>query len=172
MNPAIVWLTGLSGAGKSTTADALRAHLAARGHKACILDGDELRRGLSRDLGFGDAARVENIRRAAEVARILAEAGIVTIVSLISPFRKERDEARRIAGAIRFVEVYVDAPLAVCEHRDPKGLYARARAGLIPNFTGIDSAYEAPIDPDVHLRTDQATPEAGAALIAEAIGLG
>lgn len=168
---AIVWLTGLSGAGKSTTAEALRDLLAARGHRICILDGDELRKGLSRDLGFGDAARVENIRRAAEVARIFADAGVVTVVSLISPFRKERGEARAIAGSVRFIEVYVDAPLPVCEGRDPKGLYRKARAGLIPNFTGIDSAYEAPLAPDIHLRTNEATPQDGAAIIAAALGL-
>ncbi|GJD32657.1 Adenylyl-sulfate kinase [Methylobacterium adhaesivum] len=170
MKPAIIWLTGLSGAGKSATAEALRDLLAARGHRATILDGDELRQGLSRDLGFGDAARIENIRRAAEVARILARADIVTIVSLISPFRKERAQARAIAGEIPFLEVYVDAPLAVCEERDPKGLYRRARAGLIPNFTGIDSAYEAPLEPDLHLHTDAGTPQDGAARVAAALG--
>jgi len=169
MKPAIIWLTGLSGAGKSATAEALRELLAARGQRATILDGDELRQGLSRDLGFGDAARVENIRRAAEVARILARADIVTIVSLISPFRKERAQARAIAGEIPFLEVYVDAPLAVCEARDPKGLYRRARAGLIPNFTGIDSAYEAPLEPDLHLHTDAGTPRDGAARVAAAL---
>ncbi|WP_244472920.1 MULTISPECIES: adenylyl-sulfate kinase [unclassified Methylobacterium] len=168
--PAIVWLTGLSGAGKSATAEALQDLLAAQGHQATILDGDELRQGLSRDLGFGDAARIENIRRAAEVARILARSGIVTIVSLISPFRKERAQARAIAGEIPFLEVYVDAPLAVCEKRDPKGLYRRARAGLIPNFTGIDSAYEAPAEPDLHLHTDAGTPQDGAARVAVALG--
>jgi adenylyl-sulfate kinase len=169
MKPAIIWLTGLSGAGKSATAEALRALLAARGQRATILDGDELRQGLSRDLGFGDAARIENIRRAAEVARILARADIVTIVSLISPFRKERAQARAIAGDIPFLEVYIDAPLAVCEARDPKGLYRRARAGLIPNFTGIDSAYEAPLEPDLHLHTDAGTPGDGAARVAAAL---
>lgn len=169
MRPAIVWLTGLSGAGKSTTAEALRDLLAERGHRTIILDGDELRRGLSRDLGFDDAARVENIRRAAEVARISADAGIITIVSLISPFRAERAQARAIAGRTRFIEVYVDAPLETCETRDPKGLYRKARAGLIPNFTGIDSAYEPPRQPDIHLHTDQARPRDAAEIIVRSL---
>lgn len=167
--PAIVWLTGLSGAGKSTTALALRARLAREDRACFVLDGDELRTGLCRDLGFTDADRVENIRRAAEVARLMASAGLIAIVSLISPFRRERAEARELARGIRFLEVFVDAPLRVCERRDPKGLYRRARAGLIPNFTGIDSAYEPPETPDLHLHTDASTPEAGAEIVVEAL---
>ena len=171
MTAAIVWLTGLSGSGKSTTAAAVKDFITACGHKSVILDGDELRRGLNRDLGYSDAARIENIRRTAEVARILADAGIITIVALISPFRAERAEARTIAGTIRFIEVYVDAPLETCERRDPKGLYRRARAGLIPNFTGIDSSYEPPLHPDIHLRTDLETPDNSARIIAARLEL-
>lgn len=118
-----------------------------------VLDGDNLRHGLNRDLGFSAADRAENIRRAAETARLMAEAGLVVVVSLISPFREERAMARRIAGDVPFLEVFIDTPLAVCEARDPKGLYDRARAGKIPDFTGISAPYEAPEAPDLVIRT-------------------
>ncbi|MER2248577.1 adenylyl-sulfate kinase [Methylorubrum podarium] len=164
--PAIAWLTGLSGAGKSTIADAVDRGLTEAGRSTMVLDGDNLRQGLNRDLGFTAADRVENIRRAAEAARLMADAGLVVIVSLISPFRAERAAARAIAGDIPFLEVFIDTPLAVCEARDPKGLYDRARAGKIPNFTGISAPYEAPEAPDLALQTrNQSVMESAQPLI-------
>jgi bifunctional enzyme CysN/CysC len=146
-----VWLTGLSGSGKSTIARELEGVLHARGRHAFVLDGDTLRTGLNRDLGFSREDRAENVRRTAEAARLLCDAGLVAIVALISPFRAERDSARAIVGPDRFVEVHVDTPLEVCETRDVKGLYARARTGEIPEFTGISSPYEPPAAPDLVL---------------------
>ena len=157
--PAIVWFTGLSGSSKSTVANLIEKRLAAEGHHAYILDGDNVRHGLNKDLGFTEEARVENIRRVAEVARLMADAGLIVIVSFISPFRNERRLAREIAGDVAFAEVYVDTPLEVCEARDPKGLYARARRGEIKNFTGIDSPFEAPEHPEVVLHGASETPE-------------
>ncbi len=147
----IVWFTGLSGSGKSSIANLLEKRLTAEGRHAYILDGDNVRHGLNKDLGFTEAARVENIRRVAEVARLMADAGLIVLVSFISPFEKERRLAREIAGDIDFVEVYVDTPIEVCEARDPKGLYRRARAGEIKNFTGIDSPFEPPQTPELVL---------------------
>ena len=147
----VVWFTGLSGSGKSTIANIVEKRLTAEGRHAYILDGDNVRHGLNKDLGFTDEARVENIRRVAEVARLMADAGLIVLVSFISPFRNERRLAREIAGDIAFTEVFVNTPLEVCEARDPKGLYARARRGEIKNFTGIDSPFEAPESPDVVL---------------------
>ncbi len=149
--PRIVWFTGLSGSGKSTVANLIEKKLAAEGRHAYILDGDNVRHGLNKDLGFTDEARVENIRRVAEVARLMADAGLIVLVSFISPFRNERRMAREIAGDIAFTEVYVNTPLEVCEARDPKGLYAKARRGEIANFTGISSPYEAPERADLVL---------------------
>jgi len=157
--PAIVWFTGLSGSGKSTVANLIEKRLAAEGRHAYILDGDNVRHGLNKDLGFTEDARVENIRRVAEVARLMADAGLIVIVSFISPFRNERRLAREVAGDVTFAEVYVDTPLAVCEARDPKGLYARARRGEIKNFTGIDSPFEAPEHPEIVLHGATETPE-------------
>jgi bifunctional enzyme CysN/CysC len=151
--PAIVWLTGLSGAGKSTIANLVEGKLTAQGRHCYVLDGDNVRHGLNRDLGFTAEDRVENVRRVAEVARLMADAGLIVIVSLISPFARERMMARQIAGETDFVEVYVSAPLAVCETRDPKGLYRKAREGVLVNFTGIDAPYEAPDAADVVLDT-------------------
>lgn len=151
--PVIAWLTGLSGAGKSTIADAADRGVTEAGRSSIVLDGDNLRLGLNRDLGFKAEERVESIRRAAEAARLMADAGLVVIVSQISPFRAERATARAIAGDIPFLEVFIDTPLAVCEARDPKGLYERARAGQITNFTGISAAYEVPEAPDLALNT-------------------
>jgi bifunctional enzyme CysN/CysC len=148
---AVVWLTGLSGAGKSALANNLARRLHAMGRLAYVLDGDNLRHGLNRDLGFTQADRVENIRRAAEVARLLADAGLIVITAFISPFRSERDFARSLLPAGQFMEVHVDVPLAVAEARDAKGLYAKARRGELPNFTGIDSPYEPPTQPELHL---------------------
>jgi bifunctional enzyme CysN/CysC len=157
--PAIVWFTGLSGSGKSTVANLIEKRLAAEGRHAYILDGDNVRHGLNKDLGFTEEARVENIRRVAEVARLMADAGLIVIVSFISPFRNERRLAREVAGDVTFAEVYVDTPLEVCEARDPKGLYARARKGEIKNFTGIDSPFEAPEHPEIVLHGATETPE-------------
>jgi bifunctional enzyme CysN/CysC len=156
---AVIWLTGLSGSGKSTLAMGLERELFAKGRQVYVLDGDALRSGLNNDLGFGPEARVENIRRTAEVARLFADAGLVVITSLISPYAAEREKARHIVGA-NFHEVYVKADVATCEARDPKGLYARARAGEIKNFTGIDAPYEAPAKADLEIDTGAVTPEA------------
>jgi bifunctional enzyme CysN/CysC len=151
--PCCVWFTGLSGSGKSTIANRLERRLFAEGRHTYLLDGDNVRHGLNRDLGFTEADRAENIRRVAEVARLMVDAGLVVLVSFISPFRAERRFARSLFNEGEFVEVFVDTPLDECERRDVKGLYAKARGGLLPNFTGIDSPYEAPEHPDVHLQT-------------------
>lgn len=152
--PVILWFTGLSGAGKSTIANLLDRQLYELGRHSFVLDGDNVRQGLSRDLGFGDAHRVENIRRVAELARLMADAGLIVLACLISPFRIDRAMAREIAGEVPFFEVFIDAPLETCESRDPKGLYGRARAGEVVNFTGISSRYEPPEAPEIRLRTD------------------
>lgn len=151
--PVTIWLTGLSGAGKSTIANALEVALAGAGRHTYLLDGDNVRQGLCKDLGFSDNDREENIRRIAEVARLFVDAGLIVITAFISPFRADREMARKIIGNGSFIEVFVDTPLPECERRDPKGLYSKARAGLIPNFTGIDSAYEAPAAPQIRLDT-------------------
>jgi len=172
--PFVLWLTGLSGAGKSTIAALLLPQLAARGLQPTLLDGDHLREGLCADLGFSDADRRENVRRASEVARLMAGAGLTVVAAFISPFRSDRDAARQRLPAGRFVEVFVDAPLAVAESRDPKGLYRRARAGGLPNFTGIASPYEAPLQPDIHVDTSRVTPAQAAAQVMtelQALGL-
>lgn len=157
--PHVLWLTGLSGAGKSTIARGVDAELHRRGLHGYVLDGDRLRRGLNSDLGFSAEDRTENIRRVAEVASLMVEAGLIVICSFISPFRADRGLARALFEPGRFLEVYVDAPAAVTETRDPKGLYARARRGEIRNFTAVDSPYEVPERPEVHLETTVATPE-------------
>ena len=151
----VVWFTGLSGSGKSTLSREVERELFERGLHAFLLDGDNLRRALNADLGFSPEDRAENIRRTAEVARLLAMSGQVTITAFISPYREDRENARAIAAAsgCEFFEVFIDAPLAVCEQRDPKQLYRRARAGEIKQFTGVDAPYEAPAAPDVHVRT-------------------
>jgi adenylyl-sulfate kinase len=151
---AVIWLTGLSGAGKTTLADIAERALFEQGRQVWVLDGDSLRRGLCADLGFSPEDRKENVRRAGAVASLFAEAGLICIAALISPYRSERELARRIAPKDRFLEVYLNAPLAVCEKRDPKGLYARARAGEIKDFTGISAPYEPPEKADLELRTD------------------
>jgi adenylyl-sulfate kinase len=163
----VVWLTGLSGSGKSTLTRALEGHLFARGMQTFVLDGDNLRHGLNSDLGFLPADRMENIRRVAEVAALLASAGQVCLISLISPYLKDRLNARRIAQSAgsEFVEVFVDAPLDICEQRDPKNLYKRARAGEIHDFTGVDAPYELPENPETHVRTNVLSIEASVELI-------
>ena len=151
----VIWLTGLSGSGKSTIANELAIKLQEKGKLSYILDGDNVRMGLNKDLGFSDDDRKENIRRIAEVAKLLSDAGIIVITAFISPFREERENAKDIIGRDNFLEVYVKADLSVCEERDPKGLYKKARAGEIPMFTGIDSPYEEPTNPDIITRTDK-----------------
>jgi adenylylsulfate kinase len=151
----LVWFTGLSGSGKSTLAVQLEAQLHERGYKTYLLDGDNIRAGINKDLTFSDEGRVENIRRIGEVSKLMMDAGIVVLSAFISPFRSDRQQVKNIVGAETFVEVFVDAPLEICEQRDVKGLYKKARAGEVRNFTGIDSPYEAPESPDIHIRTDE-----------------
>ena len=155
--PATVWLTGLSGAGKSTIARNLEVALTGRGVKAFILDGDNIRHGLNKDLGFLHADRSENIRRVSEVAKLMNSAGLLVITAFISPYRKDREDARTVIGSDKFVEVYVNAGIEVCIKRDPKGLYKKAVAGKISNFTGIDSPYEAPLFHQIEINTEENT---------------
>ncbi|MGX6509280.1 sulfate adenylyltransferase subunit CysN [Rhodococcus sp. SJ-2] len=163
---ALVWFTGLSGAGKSTVANLVEKRLFDQGFHTYLLDGDNVRHGLNKDLGFTAADRVENVRRVAEVARLMVDSGLIVLASFISPFKAERQMARELAGESEFVEVFVDAPLSVAESRDRKGLYAKARRGDLVNFTGVDSPYEAPESPDVHLdASGGVTPEAAADLV-------
>jgi bifunctional enzyme CysN/CysC len=169
--PRCLWFTGLSGAGKSTIANLVERRLHADGFHTIILDGDNIRHGLNRDLGFTDADRVENIRRVAEVAKLMLDAGLIVLVSFISPFRAEREMARGLFNEGEFMEVFVDAPLDVCEQRDVKGLYAKARAGQIANFTGIGSPYEPPENPEVHLRSGSEPAAESAKRVIEALGL-
>ena len=163
--PVILWFTGLSGAGKSTIANIVEQRLHARGNHTTILDGDNVRHGLNRDLGFTEADRVENIRRVSEVSKLMVDAGLITLSCFISPFRSERKMARERVEDGEFVEVFVDTPLEVAEQRDAKGLYAKARAGEIKNFTGIDSPYEAPEDPEIHLQMNGESAEDAAAVV-------
>jgi bifunctional enzyme CysN/CysC len=163
----VLWFTGLSGAGKSTIANLVEKRLFALGRHSTMLDGDNVRHGLNRDLGFTDTDRVENIRRVGEVARLMSDAGLIVLVSFISPFRSERQMARELLPEGTFVEVFIDAPLEVAESRDPKGLYRKARRGEIKHFTGISSPYEAPENPELHIDTTRLSPEAAAELIVE-----
>jgi adenylylsulfate kinase len=160
-----IWFTGLSGSGKSTLAHALERELWVRGVRTYVLDGDNIRCGLNADLGFALDDRRENVRRIGEVAKLFTDAGVVVAAALISPYRSDRDGVRRMIGPDDFVEVFVDAPLQVCEQRDPKGLYARARAGQLDAFTGISAPYEPPDAPDIVIRTDRCTRSQGVAEI-------
>lgn len=157
--PCIIWLTGLSGSGKSTIANALEQKLFQNGNKTYVLDGDNIRHGLNKDLGFDEHSRVENIRRIGEVAKLFLDSGHIIILAFISPFIADRYIARSLVAYGEFIEVFVDAPLEVCEARDPKGLYKKARQGLIKNFTGIDSPYEQPLNPELHVKSDRMTVE-------------
>lgn len=170
-SPCCLWFTGLSGSGKSTIANLLERKLHSTGRHTYILDGDNVRHGLNRDLGFADADRVENIRRVAEVAKLMVDAGLIVIVSFISPFRAERRMARDLFQNGEFLEVYIETPIEVCEARDPKGLYAKARKGLIRNFTGIDSVYEKPDAPELQLDTSTADPADLAARVLAQLGV-
>jgi len=165
--PAVLWFTGLSGAGKSTIANIVEKKLAARGRHTFLLDGDNVRHGLNRDLGFTEADRIENIRRVGEVARLMADAGLIVLTAFISPFRAERHMVRRMIPEGEFFEIFVDTPLADAEHRDVKGLYAKARAGELKNFTGIDSPYEPPEHAEIHIDTTELTAEQAAEQIVE-----
>ena len=155
----VLWLTGLSSSGKSTVANELDAKLNARGVRSFLLDGDNVRHGLNKNLGFSAEDRAENIRRVSEVAKLFAEAGVITITAFISPYRKDREEARALLSAGEFIEIYVDCPLEVCEQRDPKGLYEKARKGEIKGFTGIDDPYDVPENPELTLDADGKTPD-------------
>jgi bifunctional enzyme CysN/CysC len=165
--PTVLWFTGLSGSGKSTVANIVEKRLTAMGHHTYLLDGDNVRHGLNHDLGFTDADRVENIRRVSEVSKLMADAGLIVLVSFISPFRAERRMAREMLEQGEFIEVHVDTPLEVCEKRDVKGLYAKARAGQIKNFTGIDSDYEAPENAEITINTAEKSAELTAGEIIE-----
>ena len=165
----VIWFTGLSGSGKSTLANALEIALFERGKHTFILDGDHVRQGLNRDLGFSETDRTENIRRIAEVSCLMADAGLIVITALISPFRREREMARQLVSNERFCEVYVDTPLALCETRDPKGLYKKARSGQLPNMTGISRPYEIPENPDIVVHTEYQSVEEGVQMLLKRI---
>ncbi|TVR88200.1 MAG: adenylyl-sulfate kinase [Saprospirales bacterium] len=164
---AVLWFTGLSGSGKSTVANLVEQDLHQRGLKTYLLDGDNVRSGLNSDLDFSESGRKENIRRIAEVAKLFADSGTIALVSFISPFKKDREQAKLIIGGDTFSEIFVDASLACCEERDVKGLYKKARSGIIPNFTGIDSPYEAPEHPDIRLDAEGRTAAECAAEVVE-----
>lgn len=155
--PKLIWFTGLSGSGKSTLASGLEVHLFNQGFSSYILDGDNIRSGLNRDLDFSDEGRKENIRRIAEVSHLMLDAGLIVLTAFISPFTEDREAAKKVVGVENFFEVFVDCPLEVCEQRDVKGLYQRARAGEIKNFTGISSQFEEPENPDLTLKTAEAS---------------
>jgi len=157
--PCTLWFTGLSGAGKSTIANLVEQALFLRGHHSFLLDGDNVRHGLNNDLGFSNEDRIENIRRVGEVSKLFNQSGLIVLSAFISPFRSEREMVKKLHKGHHFIEVFVDTPLIECETRDPKGLYKQAREGKIKHFTGIDSDYEAPLNPEIHLYPDLSTPE-------------
>jgi len=163
--PCIVWFTGLSGSGKSTIANAVEYELFSKGRKTYLLDGDNVRHGLNKDLGFSESDRIENIRRIGEVSKLFIDSGLITLVAFISPFKSDRQIARSLVAYDEFIEVFIDTPLELCEQRDPKGLYKKARSGIIKNFTGISSPYEAPQEPQIHIETDKYSIEESVDLI-------
>ncbi|MEZ8169596.1 adenylyl-sulfate kinase [Vibrio sp. 10N.286.46.A8] len=163
--PTVLWFTGLSGSGKSTVANAVESKLLSLGKHSYLLDGDNVRHGLNKDLGFSDMDRVENIRRIGEVAKLFVDSGTIVLTAFISPFIADRAQVRELLSSKQFLEVFIDTPLSVCERRDPKGLYKKARAGEIKNFTGIDSMYEAPLTPDIHVETEGQSIEACADIV-------
>ncbi|MEQ3695730.1 MAG: adenylyl-sulfate kinase [Pseudomonadales bacterium] len=165
--PVVLWFTGLSGSGKSTVANAVESLLFARDAHSYLLDGDNVRFGLNKDLSFSDADRIENIRRISEVAKLFVDSGLIVLTAFISPFIADRAQAKALIGDAQFLEVFIDTPLAVCESRDPKGLYQKARAGEIKNFTGIDSAYESPAAADIHIKTAELSIEQCAEAVVE-----
>jgi bifunctional enzyme CysN/CysC len=169
--PCVLWYTGLSGAGKSTLAGLVDERLHAVGRCTYVLDGDNVRHGLNKDLGFTDADRVENVRRVAEVARLMVDAGLIVSAALISPFRAERAMARALFEEEEFIEIHVDVPLAIAEARDPKGLYKRARSGELRNFTGIDSPYEPPEAPELRVNAESVPPDIAAYMVVEYLQL-
>lgn len=169
--PCAIWLTGLSGAGKTTLANALERKLHEMGRHTMLLDGDNVRQGLNRDLGFSEADRVENIRRVGEVVRLMVDAGLIVITAFISPYRNEREMVKRLLPEGEFFEVYVNTPLAECERRDVKGLYRKARAGMIPDFTGISAPYEPPVAPHVEIDTTDISTEEAVRIILDRTGL-
>ncbi len=166
-NGCTIWFTGLSGSGKSTIAYTLEHALVQRGHLAYVLDGDNIRHGLNKNIGFSAADREENIRRIGEVAKLFADAGVITMTSFISPYRKDRDTVRALhdAGQLPFVEIHANTPIETCEQRDPKGLYKKARAGQLKNFTGIDDPYEAPLKAELTIDATSTSPQEAAVLI-------
>jgi adenylylsulfate kinase len=165
LKPAVLWFTGLSGSGKSTIANAVELELHRRGVRTYLLDGDNVRHGLNKDLGFSDEDRIENLRRISEVSKLFVDAGLLVLTAFISPFRVDRQRVAEMLPEGEFIEVFIDTPIEVCESRDPKGLYKKVRAGEIANFTGIDSAYEAPTSPDIHVKTNEYSIEECAAHI-------
>jgi adenylylsulfate kinase len=166
---ATLWFTGLSGSGKSTIAFTLEHALVQRGHLAYVLDGDNIRHGLNKNLGFSASDREENIRRIGEVAKLFADTGVLTMTSFISPYRKDREVVRElhVAGQLPFIEIYVNTPITTCEQRDPKGLYKKARAGQLKNFTGIDDPYEAPLKPELIIDATNTSPQEATVLLLE-----
>ena len=167
--PVVLWFTGLSGSGKTTVANAVESKLLALGKHSYLLDGDNVRHGLNKDLGFSDLDRIENIRRIGEVAKLFVDAGNIVLTAFISPFISDREQVRQLMQQGEFLEVFVDTPLEICEQRDPKGLYKKARAGEIKHFTGIDSEYQAPISPEIHIKTAELSVEACADQVIQAL---
>jgi adenylyl-sulfate kinase len=161
----LIWFTGLSGSGKSTLAVQLEAQLFAKGYKTYLLDGDNIRTGLNKDLSFTDEGRVENIRRIGEVAKLMLDSGVIVLSAFISPFKSDRDQVKKIVGAENYIEIFVDTPIEICEQRDVKGLYKRARAGEVKNFTGIDSPYERPENSDIVIPTHQVSVDEALVLL-------
>ncbi len=163
--PCVLWFTGLSGSGKSTVANAVEAKLNAMRQHTYLLDGDNIRRGLNAHLGFSDEDRIENIRRIGEVSKLFVDAGIIVLSAFISPFQEDRKRVRTMLNEGEFIEVFIDTPIEVCERRDPKGLYKKARKGEIPDFTGISSPYEAPVNPEIHVKNSELSIDACADII-------